>query len=111
MRPSDNNARAVASAWHVYIVRCKDNTLYTGIARDVARRVDQHNGVGRTGARYTRARRPVRLVYQEPAADRSSAATREYAIKRLSRGAKLTLVAGAIKGRAKRRRTVAQPVN
>ena len=83
------------NAWQVYIVRCADGSLYTGIARDVARRVAEHNGEGRLGASYTRARRPVRLVYQEPAADRSAASRREYQIKQLSRAEKLALIAGS----------------
>lgn len=80
--------------WHVYIVRCADDTFYTGIARDVSRRVDEHNGKGGPGARYTRARRPVTLVYQETAAGRSEAGQREYAIKQLCRGDKLALIGG-----------------
>ena len=79
--------------WHVYIVRCADDTLYTGIAIEVERRIAEHNGSGRAGARYTRARRPVALAYQEGAASRSDAAKREYAIKRMSRGQKLALIA------------------
>lgn len=79
--------------WRVYIVRCADDTLYTGIAVDVERRVAEHNGAGRLGARYTRARRPVVLVYQEPAADRSEAGKREYEIKRMRRADKARLIA------------------
>ena len=79
--------------WHVYIVRCADDTLYTGIAVNVQRRVAEHNSEGRAGARYTRARRPVVLVYQEQAADRSAAARREYQIKQLPRRDKLALLA------------------
>lgn len=85
-------AAPALARWHVYMVRCADDTLYTGIALDVPKRVAEHNGSGRPGARYTRARRPVALVYQERAADRSAAAKREYAIKQLSRSAKLALL-------------------
>lgn len=74
--------------WHVYMVRCADTTLYTGIAVDVARRVREHNQHNSRGARYTRARRPVRLAYVEEAADRSSALKREHQLRRLSRQAK-----------------------
>jgi uncharacterized protein (TIGR02453 family) len=77
-------------AWHVYVARCGDGSLYTGITTDPARRESAHNA-GR-GASYTRARRPVRLVHLEPAADRSAALRREVAIKRLSRGEKERLV-------------------
>lgn len=68
-------------AWHVYILRCADRTLYTGIATDVAARVATHNA-GK-GAKYTRGRLPVALVYQEAVASRSAALKREHAIKRL----------------------------
>lgn len=79
-----------AAAWHVYIVRCADQTLYTGIARDVAARIATHNA-GK-GAAYTRGRRPVQLVHQEPAPDRGAALRREAAIKRLSRAGKRRLL-------------------
>lgn len=79
--------------WHVYIVRCSDGSLYTGIARDVEARVAQHNSG--SGARYTRSRLPVELVYREPAADRSAALKREYAIKQLAPAEKRRLVGGS----------------
>ncbi len=79
--------------WHVYIVRCAGGTLYTGVAIDVEKRVDEHNGARAGGARYTRARRPVKLVYREGAANRSAACKREYRIKQLSRRDKLALIA------------------
>jgi putative endonuclease len=78
--------------WTVYIIRCSDETLYTGITRDVERRVEEHNGSGLLGARYTRARRPVRLVYSEAHKTRSDAARREYEIKRLNREGKEALI-------------------
>jgi uncharacterized protein (TIGR02453 family) len=80
--------------WHVYVARCGDGTLYTGITTDPARREAAHNA-GR-GAGYTRARRPVRLVHLEQAADRSAALRREVAIKRLSRRLKEQLVNGVL---------------
>ena len=76
--------------WHVYMARCADESLYTGIAIDVPARIAAHNA-GK-GARYTRSRTPVVLVYQEPAADRSSASCREHALKQLSRREKLLLI-------------------
>lgn len=79
--------------WYVYMVRCADDTLYTGIARDVVRRIGEHNG-GRQGARYTRARRPVSLVYQERCTGRAQATRRELEIKRLSRLEKERLLTG-----------------
>lgn len=78
--------------WYVYVLRCSDGTLYTGVTTDPARRVDEHNGVRGNGARYTRARRPVCLVYQEPRATRAQAARRESEIKRLKRKEKERLV-------------------
>ena len=78
--------------WNVYIVRCADQTLYTGIATDLSRRLAQHNA-GK-GAAYTRARRPVVLVHREAAPDRGAALRREAAIKRLPAAAKRALVGG-----------------
>ncbi len=83
------------SAWQVYILRCADGSLYTGIARDLDRRIAEHNADNGLGASYTRSRRPVVLVYAESAADRSSASKREYAIKQLSREQKLALIAAS----------------
>jgi putative endonuclease len=79
-------------SYSLYIVRCADGTLYTGIATDVARRVLQHNGDMRNGARYTSARRPVRLVYQARFETRSAASIEEARIKRLSRTEKQRLI-------------------
>ena len=71
-----------ASAWQVYLVRCADGSFYTGIARDLAARIDRHNRG--TGAKYTRSRGPVELVYAEPAVDRGAAQRREWQLRRLS---------------------------
>ena len=79
------------AAWTVYIVECKDRTLYTGIAKDVAQRAQAHND-GK-GAKYTAGRRPVTLLYQERAIDRSAAQAREHAIKRLNAKKKRALLA------------------
>jgi len=80
------------SEWFVYIVQCADSTFYTGITTDVARRVREHNEAS-VGARYTRVRRPVTLVYSESALDRSAAAKREAQIKKLPRSGKMALLA------------------
>jgi putative endonuclease len=80
--------------WSVYIVRCDDGSLYTGITTDVARRVKEHNANNLLAARYTRTRRPVVLVYQEAAATRSAAGKREYELKQMSREEKEALAAG-----------------
>jgi putative endonuclease len=79
-----------SSVWQVYILECGDGSLYTGIARDVAERIITHNQG--TGAKYTRGRLPVRLVYAEPADNRATALRRELAIKKLSRERKLRLI-------------------
>jgi putative endonuclease len=77
------------------MLRCADGSLYTGITTDVARRVAEHNGDSGLGARYTRSRRPVELIYVEAAAGRSAASRREAAIKQLDRTRKLALCGSA----------------
>ena len=79
--------------WRVYIVKCADGSLYTGIAKDLENRIKAHND-GK-GAKYTMRRRPVTLVYSEEAENRSQASQREYAIKQLTRSEKLKLLGGA----------------
>lgn len=76
--------------WFVYILRCADGSLYTGITTDVRRRCQQHNAG--TASRYTRCRLPVKVVYQEPQPNRSSALKRELTIKEMTRKAKLALI-------------------
>ena len=81
--------------WCVYLLRCADGSLYTGIATDLQRRLRQHNGELAGGARYTRPRRPVELVWSEACEDRSAAARREAQVRKLPRVEKLKLVAAA----------------
>jgi len=81
-------------AYFIYIVKCSDETLYTGITTDLKRRIDEHNN-SQKGAKYTKLRRPVELVYSEESEDRSSASKREYKIKKLTRSEKLALIATA----------------
>lgn len=76
--------------WFVYILRCADGTLYTGMTDDVARRVDVHNS-GK-GAKYTRGRTPVEVVHTEQWESSSAARKREAEIKRLSRSKKIKLI-------------------
>ena len=71
--------------WHVYVVVCFDNSFYCGITTNIERRIKQHNGKLSGGAKYTRSRRPCRLVYKEKAENRSSASKKEYWFKKLSR--------------------------
>ncbi|MEM9301287.1 MAG: GIY-YIG nuclease family protein [Pseudomonadota bacterium] len=80
--------------WTVYIIEADDGSLYTGVTTDVERRFAEHRD-GPRGARYFRGRRPRAVVYTESGHDRSSAARREAAIKRLGRDAKLALIRGA----------------
>ena len=78
--------------WTVYMVRCADGSLYTGIAKSLSRRIEEHNSAS-TGAKYTRTRRPVKLVYFEYCESRSAASKREAVIKRLSKSEKEALIA------------------
>jgi len=80
--------------WFVYVVRCADRTLYTGVTTDTDKRIAEHNAG--QGARYTRSRRPVELVYVETAADRGAALRRESEIKRLTAAGKRELVAASL---------------
>ncbi len=78
-------------SYFIYILTCKDNTLYTGITTNLEKRLEEHNS-SEKGAKYTRARRPVVLSYSESAKNRSEASKREYAIKKLTRTQKLELI-------------------
>ena len=104
LSPQSFPAQACLIMWFVYIVRCADGTLYTGITKDVTRRVAEHNAHGMSGAMYTRGRRPVALVYTEVLASRSAAARREYAIKQMTRQGKDALVRSGRSGRPLRAR-------
>ena len=78
--------------WCLYLVKCADGTLYTGITNDLQRRMDQHNNG--TASRYTRCRLPVQLVYREGCRNKSGALKKEYRMKSLSRRAKEEYIAG-----------------
>ncbi|HEY6528246.1 MAG TPA: GIY-YIG nuclease family protein [Cellvibrionaceae bacterium] len=82
----------VNPAWSVYIVRCGDNSLYAGVAKDVAKRFAEHQSQGARCAKYLKGRGPLVLVYQESVGDKSAALKREYALKQLSKIAKEQLV-------------------
>ncbi|MBL4694460.1 GIY-YIG nuclease family protein [Candidatus Gracilibacteria bacterium] len=81
--------------WHLYIVECADKTLYTGVCIDVEKRIDEHNN-SKLGAKYTRVRRPVRVVFSCECEDRSDACRKEAAVKKLSRAEKLEVVESGI---------------
>lgn len=81
-------------SWFVYILCCADDTLYTGVTTDPVRRLREHNGEIRGGARYTRSRQPVSMIWHESQPNRSEACKREAQLKRLSRAAKLRLIRG-----------------
>lgn len=83
-------------SWLVYVLRCRDGSLYTGITNDLARRLAAH-AAGRA-SKYTRSRLPVRIAYQEPQATKSLALKREAAIKRMSRRTKLALAGTSTPG-------------
>ncbi len=78
-------------SYHLYILRCVDETLYTGITTDITRRIEEHNS-SKLGAKYTRARRPVALVYAKKFRSKSAALKAEYKIKQLMRDQKIMLI-------------------
>lgn len=80
----------MSKAWFVYIIRCADNSLYTGISNHLEKRIANHNAGN--GAKYTKGRSPVTLVHKEKFADKSAASKREAEIKKLTRSEKLKLI-------------------
>lgn len=76
--------------WSLYIIQCRDDSLYTGITTDISRRVKEHNA--KKGAFYTQNKTPVKLVYQEAMANQSEARKREAQIKRMEKSEKLALI-------------------
>ena len=82
--------KPLGDPWIVYILRCADGSLYTGISKDVKRRCQQHNAG--TASRYTRSRRPTKLVWHEAQPSQSSALKREAAIKAMTRKEKLAMI-------------------
>ena len=90
---ADEKCPSESACWWVYLVRCADHTLYCGVTVNLLRRVRQHNGELAGGARYTRVRRPVELVWQKSASSRSEAQQFEAQTRRLSRQDKQRLIA------------------
>ena len=82
-------------SYSIYILRCADGSLYTGIALDVRRRLEEHRS-GTRGAKYLRGRLPVELVFELPVGDRSDALRLEHRVKRMSKGDKEALIVGAL---------------
>ncbi len=78
--------------WSLYIAECADGTYYTGIAKDVEKRIETHNS-GK-GSKYTAAHGPVRLIFQEPQGDYSTALRREYQVKKVPKARKIRLIGG-----------------
>src|SRR5438477_12299146 len=93
-----------APAWHLYIVRTRDGTLYTGIATDIERRLAEHRGDGKRGARYLRGREPLEIVYRRRLGERGLALRVEWRLKRRPRADKLAIVSGRPSRRALLRR-------
>ena len=90
--PKNPRAKTTTSRWLVYLLRCRDGSLYTGITNDLPKRLKVH-AAGKA-SRYTRSRLPVRLAYTEPQPSKSRALKREAAIKKLSRRQKVALIGG-----------------
>lgn len=84
--------RRRAEGWFLYVAECVDGSYYTGITKDVEKRIETHNA-GK-GSKYTAVHRPIKLVFQEPQADYSAALRREYQIKRLPKARKVGFVSG-----------------
>ena len=83
--------------WHLYVLLCADGSYYCGVTTEIGRRINEHNTSAK-GAKYTKVRRPVRLVYHKPYKDRSSAQKAEYEFKRLRRAQKERIIKEYTKG-------------
>lgn len=88
-------------AWFLYILRCSDGSLYTGVTTDIDRRFNEHKE-GKTGAKYTRSRFPIEIVYREACASRSEAQVKESALKKLKKADKEIVVKNYRKSKRKR---------
>lgn len=90
-KPSKKKISENNSPWFIYLLRCADNSLYAGITTDLSRRLHEHNNLSK-GAKYTRARRPVELVYFESEVNKSLASKREYQLRKQNKSKKEALV-------------------
>ena len=95
LRDGNGEMKDADELHYVYLVRCADDSLYCGWTTDLKRRIDAHNGHIPGGAKYTRGRRPVTLVYAESFHNKQDAQRREYAIKQMTKTKKLRLIEGA----------------
>ncbi len=92
--------------WQVYLLRCADNSLYAGITVSLERRLTEHNECNKKGAKYTRVRRPVSLVYSEPQLNRQDASKREYQLKKFTKAKKEQLVSTYLKKHKKQEKQI-----
>jgi len=97
-----SGARKPDKGWHLYMLRCRGNTFYTGVTKDLKRRLKMHNK-GKA-SKYTRARRPVKMIYSEDCASHATALVREYKVKALTRTGKEKLIAGGQRSARKGKR-------
>jgi putative endonuclease len=83
--------------WHLYLIRCRDRSLYTGITTDISRRFGEHSGKGKNGAKYLRGKGPLVLEFKRKIGSKSLASRLEYRVKQLPRADKEKLISGKIK--------------
>jgi putative endonuclease len=94
MAVADMAVVKVPSSWYLYMIRCADNSLYTGITTDLDRRFAEHQSQGKKCAKYLRGKAPLQLVFSTPAGDKSTASCLELRLKKCSKRTKEQLVAG-----------------
>ena len=94
--PDNGKKSVIRHLWHVYLLQCADGSLYAGSTTDLGRRLRQHNGELRGGARYTRVRRPVVHLWSQSVSDRSTACRLEARIKAMTRQQKMAVVRGDV---------------
>ncbi len=87
-----NPSSTIATDWYLYMIRCRDGTLYTGITTDVPRRLEEHKGLGNKGAKYLRGRGPLSLVFNVKVGEKALALRMEHKVKRMTKVQKQKLV-------------------
>lgn len=103
MQAKEETSEAAVETWFLYILECRDGVFYTGITKDIERRIKMHNS-GKA-SRFTRARRPVKVIYQETLGSRTQALVRECRVKTFSRKEKETLIGQSSLPRRRKRKT------